>query len=134
MKEIVLILALFILLVMLWIYRIVRDPGNTVEWADFISSRGADGKNHGNWNSVGKGIGVFIAFYLPLLYAHSATFDPTGGALLLGTSLAYLGAVDGYGSYLRAKQGTVQTTTEPVADPVPMKTTVIETPPVGGKP
>ena len=123
-----------ILLVMALVISFVVNAENNIEWADFISVRGAtDGKQHGSWDSIGKGGGVFICIYIPLLYAHSEKFEPLGGAALLGVSLAYLGAVNGYSAYLRSKQGTVQTTTTTApVDDTPLKTTVTqtETPPI----
>ena len=125
---------LLILLVLIWIlYRIVRDEGNIIEWADFISTRGNDGKQHGDINKVGQWAGIVIAVMSVLMYSDNQAVDATGLAALLGVALLYLGGVAGYAANLRARQGTVTTVTEPVIDPVPTKVTVTESPPVAQK-
>lgn len=126
---------LLILLVLIWIlFRVINDEGNLIEWADYISTRGSDQKQHGDINKVGQWAGIFIAVTSVMLYADNVTVDATGLAALLAVALLYLGGVAGYAANLRAKQGTVVTVTAPADEPVgPMKTTVTETPPPARK-
>lgn len=127
---------ILILLVVVWILvRVIMSEQNTVVWADFISTRVTDGSQRGDLNKVGQLAGIVVASVSVLMYADSEKVDPTGLSVLLGVALAYLGAVSAYASFLRSKQGAVETTkvSEPVATPIPpMKTTEtrVENPPV----
>ncbi len=122
---------LLILLVLLWIlYRIVRNEDNDIAWEDFISTRAADGRQHGDINKVGQWFGIVIATMPVLMYVDNDKVEPTGLAALLAVSLLYLGGVAGYAANLRAKQGSVTTTTEPVPDPAPSKVTTVQVPPI----
>ena len=125
---------LMILLLLWWILiRIVRDGRNDVIWADYISTRGPDGRQHGDINKIGQWAGIVLSVMCTLMYADSQTVDPTGLAALLGVALLYLGGVASYAATLRAKQGSVTTVTEPAPDSAQIKTTITETPPVKGK-
>ena len=125
---------LLILLLLVWIlFRVINDTGNLIEWADYISTRGTDGKQHGDINKVGQWAGILIAVMSVMMYADNETVDATGLAALLGVALLYLGGVAGYAANLRSRQGTITTVTEPVIDTVPTKTTVTESPPVAAK-
>jgi hypothetical protein len=125
---------LLILLSLWWVLvRIVRG-NNDIVWADYISTRGADGKQKGDINKVGQWAGIVLSVMCVLMYADNDKVEPTGLAALLGVALLYLGGVAGYAATLRSKQGTVTTVTEPLPDPAPpMKTTVTEAPPVAEK-
>lgn len=109
---------LLILAVLLWIlFRVINDEGNLIVWADFISSRGPDGRQHGDIDKVGKVFGIVLATVTVMMYADNEKVEPTGLAALLGVSLTYLCAVSAYSSYLRSKQSpaspstTIDTTT-----------------------
>lgn len=120
-----------ILLVLLWIlYRIIRDEGNLIVWADFIASVGRDGKQHGDLNKVGQMVGIGIAAMTVLMYADNQTVDATGLSALLAVSLLYLGGVSAYASTLRARHGSRTTTTEPAPDLSASRITTVETPPI----
>jgi UDP-N-acetylmuramyl pentapeptide phosphotransferase/UDP-N-acetylglucosamine-1-phosphate transferase len=121
---------LLILLLLVWVLiRIVRHPTNDIEWADYISTKGTDGRQRGDINKIGQWGGIVIAVMSVLMYADNEKVEPTGLSVLLGVALLYLGGVAGYAASLRAKQGTVTTVTEPATEPAPTKITVIETPP-----
>ena len=125
---------MLILLVLIWIlYRIVKDEGNLIQWADYIASRGPDGRQHGDLNKVGQGVGIGLACTSVLMYSDNQTVDPTGLAALLGVALLYLGGVSGYAANLRSKQGSVTTTIEPAPDPAASKVTVVQAAPLAPK-
>lgn len=125
---------LLILLLLCWLlYRIVWNEGTAVEWVDFISTKGADGRQHGDINKIGQWAGIVISVMSVLMYADNQKVEPVGLSALLGVALLYLGGVASYAANLRAKQGTVTTVTEPATEPVPTKTTVTESPPIGEK-
>jgi hypothetical protein len=118
-----------ILLVVVWILiRVIHSDANSIVWADFISTRGADGKQHGDTNKGGQLVGIVISAITVLMYADNQTVDVVGLAALLGVALAFLAAPTMYAGFLRSKQGTTQTVVEPVANPGPTKSTTTETP------
>lgn len=120
-----------ILIVLIWIlYRVIQDEGNLILWADFISTRGADSKQHGDLTKVGQLVGIGLAAISVLMYADNEVVEPVGLSALLGVALLYLGGVTMYAANLRSKQGSVTTTIEPAPVPVPVKTTTVETPPI----
>ncbi len=125
---------ILILLVLVWILvRVINDPNNLIVWADYISTRGSDAKQHGDLNKLLQLMGGVVACITVLLYAGHATVDGLGLAGVLGVVLGFCAGPVMWAAKLRAQQGTVTTTTEPVADPVPQKTTVQETPPIAEK-
>lgn len=120
---------LLVVLVGLVVAFIISRDDNDLQYADLVSSRGIDGKQHASWNNIGKGLAAVMSFFIPMHYAFSDKFDPLPGAGLMVAALAYLGAVDGYSAYLRSRQSLQQTTvtTEP---PVDTKTTTTTTTPI----
>ena len=103
----ILVIMLMVLVLVWTLDRIIRRTDNSLDWSDLVSSLGRDGKPHASIDKIGKCIGVLLAFYIPVLYAHSDKFEPTGGALLLGASLLYLGGVAAYSANLKSKRGDV---------------------------
>lgn len=120
-----------LILLMAWI-RVMDDDENDLKWVDLVSTKGSDGLQHADWDKIGKGCAIVLCVLATIVYAYSPGMDATGLALLLGVVLAYLGGVSGYAATLRARQGTVTTTTEPVP-PEGEKKTIVETPPVKAK-
>jgi energy-coupling factor transporter transmembrane protein EcfT len=117
---------LLTLLFVIWMFiRVMNSETNTIVYADFISTLGADGKQHGDINKLGQTVGIVIAALCDLLYAHSKNMDAGGLALVLSVTLAYFAAVKMYATYLKSKQGSIETTrtVEPMAAPVPIKVT-----------
>lgn len=122
-----------ILLIVIWMFvRIVLSEATQIIYADYISSRGTDGRQHGDLDKVGQVVGIIVAALVVLMYADNEKVEPLGLAALLGVSLLYLGGVTMYAKYIRSKQGSIQTVTEP-ADTTPTKVTVTETPPIATK-
>lgn len=103
LHTLVLALSAIIVLLLIWgLIRVVNNPSNELDWSDLVSStRG--GKQYADWNKIGRGLGVVLCTWLPIVYAYSPKMDAGGLAMVLGTALAYLGAVDGYSKYLRWK-------------------------------
>jgi hypothetical protein len=102
---------MIILLLLVWILvRVVSDEGNLVVWADYISTRGQDGKQHGDINKIGQLAGIVLAVVVVLMYADNSVVEPVGLSALLGVSLFFLGAPTMYAGYIRSKQGGVETT------------------------
>ena len=100
-----------ILLVVVWILvRVIHSEANAIVWADFISTRGADGSQRGDLNKIGQLVGIAVAAMSVLMYADNKTVDAVGLAALLGVALAYLGGVSAYSAFLRSKQGQTETT------------------------
>lgn len=105
------------------------DDSEGIEWRDFISAIGADGRYHGDINKVGQTIGVFIASFAVVATAPNAHKDFTGFALVLTACLGFLGAVAAYAATLRSRQNRVETklVSEPVPSPAPAQRTTLET-------
>ena len=131
-------LRLIIILLLVWnLYRIIHSDSTAIFWADFISTRGADGVQHGDINKVGQWAGIFIAFMSVFMYADNEKVEPIGLSALLGVALLYLGGVATYAATLRSKRDVVTTVTEPINGSKDFtKTTVMHTirPPTKDKP
>jgi|GEM_PF-5565538 len=131
-----LVVALTAIIVLILLFALVRiiNGANTLEWTDLVSTIGRDGKQHADWNQIGKGLGAVLCTWLPAVYVYSPKLEAMGLAAVMGVALAYLGGVSGYAAMLRSKQGTVETThtTEPAPDPAATKVTekTVETPPI----
>lgn len=96
---------ILILLALVWILiRLVNDPNNSIIMADYIASRGVDGKQHGDLDKVGQIVGIVVSAMTVLMYADNKTVEPTGLSILLGVSLLYLGGVSMYAKYIRSKR------------------------------
>lgn len=119
------------------LYALARVINNTsdLEWAHLISSRSMDGKQWGDWNQIGKGLGVILCVWLPAVYVYSPKMDAVGLALVMGVALAYLGGVSGYAALLRSRQGSIETTSVTEIAPVSKITeTRTETQPIAMEP
>lgn len=117
------------LLALLWVfYRWMNsEDSEGVEWRDFVSAIGVDGKYHGDINRVGQSVGVAIAAFAVVATAPMAYTNFTGFALVLTACLGFLGAVASYAATLRSKQNLKTTVTEPLPEPAPpQKVTVTE--------
>jgi hypothetical protein len=120
---------ILMLLVALALARIINSKDNELEWATLVASRVGVSGLDANWDKIGQGCGVILALWLPAVYAYTEKVDAVGLALVMGTSLLYLGGVSAYAATLRARKGTVEIVTEPAAAPdTPTKTTKTETP------
>jgi len=118
------------LVLLLAFVRVVNGENNDLEWWHLVSTRAADGGQYADWNKIGQGLGVVLCVWLPAVYVYSPKMEAVGLAAVMGVALLYLGGVSGYAANLRSKQGSRETVTEPAAEPVPMKTTITETPPI----
>jgi hypothetical protein len=125
---------ILILLVVVWILvRVINSDANSLVWADFISTRGADGSQRGDLNKIGQLVGIVVAAMTVLMYADNQTVDAIGLSALLGVALAYLGGVTAYAAFLRSRQGSVETTkTTDFMPPTTRTETKVETAPTKG--
>jgi hypothetical protein len=88
---------LLILLFVVWIFiRVVANENNAIIWADFVSSLGTDGKQHGDLKKLGQLAGIVVAVVSALMYADAKNVEATGLAALLAVVLLYLGGVTDY--------------------------------------
>jgi hypothetical protein len=102
---------MIILLLLLWILvRIVSNDKNLIIWADYVSTRGQDGNQHGDINKIGQLAGIVLAVVVVLMYADNTMVEPVGLSALLGVSLVFLGAPTMYAGFIRSKQGGVEST------------------------
>lgn len=120
-----------VVLFVLAVYRVINSAANDLEWADLVSVPGRDGgRPRASWDQIGKGSAVFLCIFGFAVYVYSPKMDAAGIALVLLPILAYLAGVSAYAATLRARQGSVTTTTEPALDPAGSKTTTVQTPPI----
>ena len=117
---------------LVWVfYRWMQgDDSKGIEWRDFVSSLGSDRIFHGDINKLGQNVGILIGSVAIVQVSAHAHDDLLGFAAVLASYFAFVGGVAGYAAFLRSKQGSVTTTTEPAALPTPTKTTVVESPPI----
>ena len=109
----------------------IINGAEELEWVHLVSTRTVDGYQRADWNKIGQGLGVVLSVWLPAVYVYSPKMEATGLAAVLGVVLLYLGGVSSYAATLRARQGTVETRTEPVPDdPAPVIRTVTQNPPI----
>lgn len=127
--------AVFFVVILYALNRIINSDDNKLEWAHLISSRTIEGAQRASWNEIGKGLGVILCVWLPAVYVYSPKMDAGGLALVMGVALAYLGGVSGYAALLRSRQGGVETTKVTEIIPVSKVTeTRTETQPIAREP
>lgn len=127
-RVIVQLLTALALVVFIWaIVRVINNKDNELEWAHLFSSRSADGKQYADWNKIGQGCGIVLSMWIPAIYTNSEKADGVGVAAVLAASLLYLGGVSSYAATLRARRGTVETTSTTESD-LRTTDTKIETP------
>src|ERR1017187_4386008 len=102
---------------LLWVfYRWMQgDDSKGIEWRDFVSSKGQDGVFHGDINKVGQNVGILMGSLAIVQVSAHAHEDLLGFAAVLTAYFAFVGGVAGYAAFLRSKQGSITTTTEPAA-------------------
>lgn len=129
-----------ILVVAIWVLvRVINSETNAIIIADFISTRGTDGKPHGDLNKLLQLSGGLVGCITALLYADNDKVDALGLAAVLGVVLGFCAGPAMWAANLRSKQGSVETTkiTEPAAAPAKVTETTLQTPPlatpVGGQ-
>jgi hypothetical protein len=118
---------------LLWIFYhwMQGEDSRGIEWRDFISSLGSDRLFHGDINKLGQSVGILIGSVAIVLVSSHAHEDLLGFAAVLAAYFAFVGGVAGYAAFLRSKQGSVTTVTDPLpSPPVPSRITVTETPPI----
>lgn len=124
------ILGVFLLLVGLGFLKIMQSR-NPLEWWHFFATRGADGHYYADSDKLWQNIGGVVGSVAILLESYNGRLDWA----VFGGYLAFVGSVKGYSAYLRAKQGSVETTkvTEPAGPPSKVTETKVETPPIARK-
>lgn len=86
-------IAFTLLVIMLYARR------GELDCIDLITARGKDGVNRLSRTAIGQFMGIIVAVWAPVYTTLDGKLD---GAVLMG-SLAYLGGVEAYSTYLRWK-------------------------------
>lgn len=89
------------------LYLVMDDDGNPIEWWQFISSKGADGKQYADMTRLGQTVGVFLCVLSVFIFAVRKDVDAAGFSLVLGVALTYLGGVQAYQMHIKGSQKKV---------------------------
>ena len=100
-SALLLVLGMAGVLLLLLLHKVMSSNDNNLDWWQFISTRGQDGKNYADIDKLGKVAGIFISSW----YVISTGSKPD--ASVLAVYLAYVGGVAGYSAYLRSQRGMV---------------------------
>ena len=105
-----LILLLILLVSVRAFGRIISDPDNDVQLSDFYSSRGADGKEHGDPDKLAKLVGVFAStlFVGYTFWAHA--IDSFWPVAVFCIWLIFISGVSVFSAWARALAGHVMST------------------------
>lgn len=106
------VLALAVSLLVYQLHRTIEDERNEIDWWQFISSRGRDGKQYADLTKLGQAVGILLCFFSTIYLSSKVTCDAgwLGFAGVLSVVLLYLGGVQVYQTLMRAR-----------ADPQPPK-------------
>lgn len=127
----IIVTALFFILLVIGIIRVIRSGTNDLEWSHLISDRGIDRRQWTSWKKIGEGGGVILCIWLPLVYVYSEDMEASGLALIMTVALGYLFGGAAYAATLRSRQGSIETVTSTTVSPVMTSTeTVTETHPI----
>lgn len=98
-------LALAVALMLYLLHRTVEDEKNEIDWWQFISSRGKDGKPHADLTKLGQAVGIVLCAFSTVYLSSKVTCDAgwLGFAGVLSVVLLYLGGVQVYQSMMRSR-------------------------------
>jgi hypothetical protein len=96
-------LVLILIGLVLLLIRVMAGRNN-LQWSQFISSKGSDGKHYADLDKLGKVVGIVISSWAIVKITSSASLDLTGFSLVFGAYLAFVGGVAGYSAYLRYRR------------------------------
>lgn len=99
------VLALAVVLLAYQLHRTVEDEKNDIDWWQFISSRGRDGKQYADLTKLGQAVGIVLCFFSTVYLSSKVTCDAgwLGFAGVLSVVLLYLGGVQVYQSMMRSR-------------------------------
>jgi hypothetical protein len=107
-------------LIVVWLIhrlqRVLEDESNPIEWWQFISSRGKDGKQYGDMTRLGQATGIVLCFFVTLYLV--TKIDDSGWLGFCGVLtivLTYLGGVQAFQTYIKNKNQPL--VTPPVVQP-----------------
>lgn len=99
------VVALAVLLTV-QLYLVMHDKANPIDWWQFISSKGVDGKEYADMTKLGQSVGIFCCVASVLIFASRKDVDAVGFSLVLGVALLYLGGVQAYQRYMKGHRPT----------------------------
>lgn len=99
------VLGLAILLLIYQLHKTLEDDQNDLQWWQFISSRGRDGKQYADLTKLGQASGILICFFSIILLADKVTTDAgwLGFSAVLSVVLLYLGGVQAYQTFMKTR-------------------------------
>ena len=90
---------------------VMRDKDSPVDWWQFISSRGKDDKQYADLTKLGQATGIFLCVCVTFIFSLRKDVDVVGFCAVLGLVLTYLGGVQVFQTYMKARK------TPPAAPP-----------------
>lgn len=99
------VLALALVLLVYKLHRTIEDDGNEIDWWQFISSRGRDGRQYADLTKLGQAAGIVLCFFSTIYLSSKVTCDAgwLGFAGVLSVALLYLGGVQVYQTMMRSR-------------------------------
>ena len=98
-------LAVFLVAILIQIYFVMKDTKNQIDWSQFISSVGRDGKERADLTKLGQVVGIILVSWIVVTLSYRVKdVDILGFWSVLALALAYLGGVQAYQAYLKSKR------------------------------
>jgi hypothetical protein len=99
--------TIFMLVIVLLVYqlhRVMEDDANPIQWWQFISSIGKDGKPYADLTKLGQAAGIITCMAVVIIFsARVKDLSWEGFAAVLTIVLLYLGGVQGYQAYMKSR-------------------------------
>lgn len=85
----------------------VHNKDNDLEWAQFISTRNAAGKNVGDINKIGMLVGIVVSSWVVVKLGNLGKLDGT----IFFVYLSFIGSVSTFAAFYRSKQDAASSVT-----------------------
>lgn len=94
--------TVLLLILMVWgLIRVINDDRTPIEWWQFISSRGADGKEYADPNKFGVMIGIIASTWVVTIIAWEGKLTQDYGPWLFFGWLVFLGGSEAFSKWFR---------------------------------
>jgi hypothetical protein len=97
------IIFLLAILLAVKLYHVMNDEANPIEWWQFISTKGADGKPYADLTKLGQAVGIFTSAAVVFVFSARKDADTLGFCAVFTIALTYLGGVQAFQAYMKSK-------------------------------